>query len=112
MSELRKANTGYPYFVTFTVVGWIDIFTRRCYCDLLCHQLSFYIENRKLELFAYVIMPNHAHLILRHVNGDLAGIIRDFKSGTSRLILKHITHAKGGESKELAFTYVQVLCQI
>ena len=27
MSELRKANTDSAYFLTFTVVGWIDVFT-------------------------------------------------------------------------------------
>jgi hypothetical protein len=31
MSELRKANTDYSYFLTFTVVGWIDVFTRRSF---------------------------------------------------------------------------------
>ena len=90
MSELRKMKTNYPYFVTCTVVGWIDVFTRKCYCDLLSHQLSYYIEQKGLELFAYVIMPSHIHLVLRDPKGNLPGIIRDFKSGTSRRIIKHI----------------------
>ena len=33
MSELRKADTDYPFFVTMTIVGWIDIFTRERYCE-------------------------------------------------------------------------------
>jgi putative transposase len=33
MSELRKANTDFPYFITMTVVGWIDVFNRREYIE-------------------------------------------------------------------------------
>jgi hypothetical protein len=30
MSEIRKANVeGATYFVTFTVHGWVDVFTRK-----------------------------------------------------------------------------------
>jgi hypothetical protein len=29
MSELRKANTDLAYFLTFTTIGWIDVFTKK-----------------------------------------------------------------------------------
>jgi putative transposase len=40
MSELRKANVDYPYFITLTDVGWIDIFTRKCYYDVVIAPLK------------------------------------------------------------------------
>lgn len=63
MSELRKANTDYPYFLTLTVMGWIDIFTRKEYCEILLKNLKYCQEEKGLELYAIVIMPSHVHMI-------------------------------------------------
>jgi putative transposase len=41
MSEKRKENTSSPYFLTFTVVGWIDVFTRKNYCDIIIDSLEY-----------------------------------------------------------------------
>jgi putative transposase len=65
MSELRKANTDYCYFITFTVVGWIDVFTRSRYSDVILESLAYCQENKGLEVFEFVIMPSHVHLIVR-----------------------------------------------
>ena len=35
MSELRKINTDSAYFITFTVTGWVDVFTRMEYKDII-----------------------------------------------------------------------------
>ena len=40
MSELRKATTAFAYFLTFTNVGWIDIFTRKELADVLIEKLK------------------------------------------------------------------------
>ena len=40
MSELRKANTDLAYFLTFTTVGWIDVFTRKKLADILIEKLK------------------------------------------------------------------------
>jgi putative transposase len=40
MSELRKANTAHPYFITMTIVGWIDLFTRERYCEAVTDSLD------------------------------------------------------------------------
>jgi hypothetical protein len=41
MSELRKANTDYSYFLTLTVAGWIDIFTHQRYSDKIIESLKY-----------------------------------------------------------------------
>ena len=51
-------------FVTFTVIRWIDVFTRREYKDILVESLKFCMEKKGLELYAWVIMSNHVHLII------------------------------------------------
>ncbi len=100
MSELSKANTDYPYFVTLTVVGWIDIFTRRRYCDVVTDSWKYCMEQKGLEIFAYVIMPSHIHMVARSLNGDLNKILRDSKSFTSKKILGLIGQMPGESRRE------------
>jgi len=45
-------NQERQYFVTFSVVRWIDVFTRREYKDILVDSLKFCIKNKGLELYA------------------------------------------------------------
>jgi len=100
MSELRKANTDYPYFITLTVVGWIDIFTRRGYCDVVIDSWKYCMEQKGLEIYAYVIMPSHIHMVARSLNGELNKILRDSKSFTSKKILGLIEQMPGESRRD------------
>jgi putative transposase len=90
MSELRKANTDHPYFITMTVVGWIDVFTRKELCDIVVKNLKYCQKEKHLKIFEYAIMPSHVHMICQSSESHLADIIRDFKSFTSKEIIKFI----------------------
>jgi putative transposase len=100
MSELRKANTDYPYFATLTVAGWIDIFTRQRYCELILENWRYCIKEKGLLIYAYVIMPSHIHLVARQNEGHLDTLLRDFKSYTAKEIIKLIKQEKGESRKE------------
>ena len=101
MSELRKANTGHAYFVTFVAVGWIDLFTREVYNKMILNNLIFGQKNKGLEIYAYVIMPSHIHLVLRRKEGGLlSSWIRDFKSFTAKEILKIVKNNKKESRKD------------
>lgn len=100
MSELRKAKTNLPYFVTSTVVGWIDVFTRSRYADVLIDSLRYCQQSKNLDVFAYVIMPSHIHLVVRNLDNKLSGIIRDFKSFTAGRIIQMVKNTKGESRKE------------
>ncbi len=89
-------STGYqiidqkaPYFLTFQIVDWVDIFTRKIYKDIIIDSFKFMIENRKFQLFAYVIMSNHVHLIAQS-EGRLSDNIRDIKKFTCVKIIETI----------------------
>jgi len=87
----RTANLpGEVYFFTVTVVGWIDVFTKQEYCEMVVKNLKFCQENKNLEIYEYVIMPNHLHLIARAVDRPLSDVIRDFKTYTSKELFKMI----------------------
>ena len=78
------------YYLTLQVVQWADIFTRQVYRDIIIDSLKYCREQKELELFAYVIMSNHVHKIVRSKNGSLSNTIRDFKRHTSKKILECI----------------------
>jgi putative transposase len=105
MSELRKANTDHSYFITLTVVGWIDVFTRKEYCEITLKNLQYCQANKGLKIYAYVIMPSHVHLVARHHEGKLNEVLRDFKSFTSKAIIKDIEE-NGIESRKEWLIYM------
>jgi REP element-mobilizing transposase RayT len=43
-----------------------------------------------MVLYGYVIMNNHIHLIVQSSNGNLSGLIRDFKKFIAAKILEKI----------------------
>ncbi len=83
-------DQGAIHFVTFTVHQWVDVFTRQQYADLLLDSIIHCQEQKGLEVFAWVIMSNHCHLIVRAKNNNLSDIIRDVKKFTAKSIVKDI----------------------
>ena len=78
MSEYRKTYAGDLYFVTLSVVGWIDVFSRRDYKDILVENLGYCQQREGLEIYAYVIMTNHLHLIARRQDEALTELLGRF----------------------------------
>jgi putative transposase len=79
------------YFLTFTVVEWVDVFTRPDYKEVITSSLNYCIESKGLECYAWVLMSNHMHLIARaKAPARLSDIIRDFKKYTSKKIVELI----------------------
>jgi len=79
------------YFVTFAVVGWIDLFTRNVYKDILLESWRYCQQQKGLLIHAYVIMTNHVHMIIsRNSDTLLEDIMRDMKKFTSSKLLEAI----------------------
>lgn len=78
------------YFLTFQVVNWVDIFSRKIYRDIILDSFTFCRKEKGLKLWGYVIMTNHVHCILRAKNRNLPDIIHDFKRFTASEIIKTI----------------------
>jgi len=90
MSELRKADFDVVFFITLTVVDWIDVFSRHEYVQLLVNNLQFCQQNKGLEIYAYVIMTNHLHMVASQQEGRLNDVLANFKSYTAKCILAAI----------------------
>jgi putative transposase len=79
------------YYLTFTIVDWIDVFTRKEYKTVIVDSLNYCIENKGLEVFAWCLMSNHIHLVCRvKEDSQISDIIRDFKKYTAKTILDKI----------------------
>ncbi len=98
--EYKVKDQGAMYFVTFTVHQWIDVFTRKIYVDILLDNLEYCQKEKGLEIFAWVVMSNHCHLIIRAKNNDLSSIIRDFKKFTAKKIYRSIKENANESRKE------------
>ncbi|MDR3340312.1 MAG: transposase [Candidatus Symbiothrix sp.] len=90
-------STGYTiseqdrlHFVTFQIVRWVDIFTRQIYRDIVMESLRFCQQTKGLKVYAYVIMSNHIHLLIRSDKERLSDTIRELKSFTAKKILESI----------------------
>ena len=90
MSELRKANFDGVFFVTLTVVGWVDVFSRSMYSDIVVKNLQYCQQEKGLEIYEYVIMTNHLHLVVAQKQGNLQQVLGHFKSFTAKEIIKAI----------------------
>ena len=86
------------YFITTTVVDWVDVFTRPIYNHILIDSLSYCQTNKGLVIYSWVLMSNHLHLIValdRTLSYEqevleLSNVIRDFKKFTSKKIIDAI----------------------
>jgi len=100
-TKYRCNNTAGLYFVTMTVKHWIDIFTRRDYKNIVVDSLNYCCKEKGLEVFAWVIMTNHIHLIVRAKEGYLLpDILRDFKKFSSKQIIKSVENNPQESRKE------------
>ena len=94
MSQKFKArNPEGLYFITTTIVDWVDLFTRPTYKHIIVDSLNYCVAHKGLKIHAWVLMSNHIHLIASCEN-DLASVMRDFKSFTSKQFSKAIDTAE------------------
>ncbi len=85
-------NKHKPYFVTYSVVNWIDIFTRNIYKNVMLDSWDYCIKNKGLRIHAWCIMTNHVHMIISSEQDELSNIMRDMKSFTSTTLKKRISN--------------------
>ena len=68
------------HFITFAVVEWMDVFTRKEYRDILLDSIRHCQKEKGLLVHAWCVMSNHVHLIISAKNNDTSGILRDYKN--------------------------------
>lgn len=82
------------HYLTLTIVGWADVFTRNHYKNIIVDSLAYCQREKGLIVYAYVVMSNHLHLMVaaNPSSKGLSAIMGDFKKFTAKQIIKRITH--------------------
>jgi putative transposase len=79
-----------PYFVSFAVVYWIDVFIRKEYRNILLDCLQHCQKEKGFEIYSWVIMSSHIHLIIGSQKEKMGNIMRDMKSYSAKKLEKAI----------------------
>jgi len=87
-------ETEFPYFMTWTIVGWLPLFTRNEAVEIVFDSWRYLQRERGFQLFAYVILENHLHLIASAP--DLAKAVKDSKSFTARQLVDLLERRSAG----------------
>ncbi|MCW3075655.1 MAG: hypothetical protein JWO32_264 [Bacteroidetes bacterium] len=75
------------YFSTYTNLNWISILNDEEFKDIIIRSLQFLVTEKRIVLYAFVIMPNHMHLLwLIREDYILKNVQRDFLKYTAQQI--------------------------
>ncbi len=85
MTDTKSIN--HLSFFTATILNWYHLLEDEKYKELIMNSLKYMVEKEKIILSAFVIMPNHIHLVWKINNKlKLQDIQRDFLKFTAQLI--------------------------
>jgi putative transposase len=69
------------HFITSTIVEWIPVITKKEYFEIIIESLTYCKINKNMQLYGYVILDNHFHLLAS--GPDLSNAIRSLKRHTA-----------------------------
>ena len=85
MPSIRKESN--VYFFTATNLSWIKLLEEDEHKNIVINSLKFLSDNKRVKVIAFVIMPNHIHIIWQilepHKNENIQ---RDFLKYTAQQI--------------------------
>ncbi|MEJ5308936.1 MAG: transposase [Anaerolineae bacterium] len=84
-------DPAYMYFITTTAVQRLPLFQRDVIKRLLVDTLDCMRLRERFKLYAFVIMPNHIHLIIQCSADDpYDDVMRDFKKHTADRLIRQL----------------------
>lgn len=87
----------YPQFFTSTILEWKHLLKPDKLKDIIVNSLQFLVMEKRVEVFAFVIMSNHIHVIWRIRNEEeKTKVQQSFMKFTAQKILQELrnNHAK------------------
>lgn len=91
---------GGVFFITTSFNARKRLLRNKEYYEVIVASLEFLKKKYRFEIWAYVLMPSHIHLIMAFPNGNkLSAVMRDFKKFTAYEI-RRLLEAEGNR-KEL-----------
>jgi putative transposase len=87
-SRYKIILPGRTCFVTSSIVNFVNIFTSEKYIKILIDAIKYNQENKNFEVYAYVIMKNHFHMLCS--SEKLSNIISSIKSYSAKNIIRQL----------------------
>lgn len=85
----------WPQFYTATILKWQQILSDDKHKDIIVDSLKFLVTEKRIELNAFVIMPNHIHLIWQPMFGFTPSDIQSsFMKYTAQQLKRSLTKNK------------------
>ncbi len=103
-------HDGRVRFVSFTTREMVPVLTNECFRDIVVAALKEVCAESRVKIIAYVIMPEHVHLmLLPPIEATLGPIIGDIKRLSAKqihetmasdsLLVRRLTVARNGQTK-------------
>ena len=84
-------NPDHLHFVTATILRWRHLFTQPVYARIVLDALDWHRRQGRWSLYAYVLMPNHLHAILKPAaDRTISQVLQSFGSFTAHAILQQL----------------------
>lgn len=94
-------------FMTCTIKGWVDLFARQAYRDIVLDSWRYCRQHKGFRLHGYTFMPNHIHLIAScRAPHRLSEVMRDWKHFTATAFLEYLNDASKPESRREWLLYM------
>ena len=92
-TNVTKFEKEHWFFITSTIHNHNKLFHNKKYAKIVLKILNYFVKSDKLYIGAFVIMPNHIHLIIKTKNDNkISDLNRNFKKFTSQQIILHMTN--------------------
>ncbi len=83
---------GHLYFITASICGWKHLFTEQAYANIVLDSLTWLRKEKRMSLYAFVLMPSHLHAIVQPIDRSIGDILQNFASFTAHAILHQLRH--------------------
>jgi REP element-mobilizing transposase RayT len=81
------------YFFTATINKWQQLLSTEERKQIILNSLKFMCEENRISLYAFVIMPNHIHLVLSiQENETKKSIQHNLLKFTAQFLIKYLIH--------------------
>ncbi len=78
------------YFITAPIIGWVRLFTRPVYAQIVLDSLVYLRLQKLMKLYAFAIMPSHLHAIMQPERIPINELLQKFGSYTAHKMLKQL----------------------
>jgi putative transposase len=93
MKLFKSHDPNTIHYTTIVAFRRVPVFRSKIACSLFIETLAETRESYPFKLIGYVVMPDHAHLLLNPLSSDISNLMRRLKGRSARKILDWLREA-------------------